>query len=236
MTLPPSGKTLDLATRISQWTQEVARDIKQEHTSEPGLGQRRSTRLQSLASKSRLSLAEISANPRLRKRKTPQDDPSIATSSVGAKRIRTMVAKEMEVVEVPKRGRGRPRKIPDSSQQPVTLPHHAHRSSSRPDLTPALTFSIAASATPRGKSQSPRKRNNKYLDQPRTIATVDIPFLQSCRPGIRLLDYQAVRASAKTRPIPAQVQHLHKKLQDIPHGLIPSELKVGSSSPCGPQF
>lgn len=228
MPLPPSQRSIDSVARISQWAQEVDRDMKQEHTERPNSGQRHSARLQAFAIESRPGLVDISANPRLRKRKTSQD-PDTAASHVSAKRVRTMVKDEVQVVEVEKRGRGRPRKVHQSSKEPVTLPHHTHQSSSRPDLTPAPVFSMAESSLSRRKSRSPRKRNTRYLDQPRTVAAIDIPFLQSCSPAIRLLDYHAIRASVKAQTIPTQVQHLHTTLQNIPHGLIPSELKVDPS-------
>ncbi len=91
-----------------------------------------------------------------------------------------------------------------------------------PDTHSAFSRSGASSEI-RKKSASPRKKA-KFLDQPKASAGVDLQYLETCSPRVKQMSIQNVRVAYGQ--LPASVTHLYQKLNAIPHGLIPSELRV----------
>lgn len=236
--LPPPGQQQTLSTRVDQWMQQIAEDTSnsirsavqnkpQAHKGGQDLHTstlRYQTRLQARLSTQRAPLAETSSNPRLRQRKTLQNN-TIATPDVTRKRGRLMQGDE-EIQRGGKRQRGRPRKGLDSEsgqRAPATV---------LPDelvpLLPDLSIRPSEASPRRRTSQSPRKRTDKYLDQAATNANITLAFLETCTPSVRLRSYSDVRSSPDLHArMSAAVESLHQRLQRIPSGLIPSELKVG---------
>lgn len=240
--LPPPGPQPNLSTRVDQWRQQIAEDSSkairpalwnklQAHKKGQDLSTSTSkyqTRLQARISTRRAVLADTCSNPRLRQRKTLQNH-TIPIPHLTLNKGRTMPGDE-GVQQGGKRQRGRPRKdaISESSQQPADLNLPEDLALSLPDL------SIRPSeASPRRRmSQSPRKRTDTSLDQTRTNANITLAFLETCKPNVQLLSYDDVRTLPSVRArMSAAVEDLHKRLQQIPNGLIPSELKVSWNCP-----
>ena len=235
--LPPPGEQQKLSTRVDQWMQQIAEEISKSiplvvqnkpqahkggqdlHTSTS----RYQTRLQARLTTQQAPLAETSSNPRLRQRRTLQNK-TIATPYVTRKRGRSIQGDE-EIQRGGKRQRGRPRKglNSESGQRAAAtfLPDNIV------PLLPDLSIRPSEASPRRRKSQSPRKRTDTNLDQAATNANITLAFLETCTPSVQLLSYDEVRSfpDIRTRMSPA-VESLHQRLQRIPSGLIPLELKV----------
>ena len=120
----------------------------------------------------------------------------------------------MDESEPPKRRRGRPRRIPDTVAQ-----------NSLDQAVPVFDAQgRSQSSILRRTSSSPRK-HAKHIDQPRAPTSIDMPYLGRCNPRVRMKSFQEAKS---TYQMPQSVITLHTRLQDIPLGLIPSELKVGT--------
>lgn len=240
--LPPPGPQSNLSIRVDQWRQQIAEDTSkairpavqnilhaQEQGQDPSTSTSRyETRLQARNSTQRAVLAHTSSNPRLRRRKTSQNY-TVPIPHLTLKRGRTMLGDE-GAQRGGKRQRGRPRKdhISESSQQAADTHLPEELALSLPDLS--IRPSEASSR--RRMSQSPRKRTDTSLDQTRTNANVTLAFLETCKPSVQLLSYDEVRTSPSVRArMSAAVEDLHKRLQQIPNGVIPSELKVSWNRP-----
>ena len=188
------------STRINQWAHEVA-----ENTQAPP-----ATATQSYRSKLRSSikpahLTEASSNPRLPKRKAfamsdspekPPDSPS-------------------------KRSRGRPKTkgAPNTEGAGSISDQSAPRApSSVPNLPPSKTSRAS-------KSRSPKKRNTlPTFDQTKSETAIDMIYLRSCTPSVKRMSFQDLRK--KQAKIPPAVEYLYKKLNSLPPGVIPQQLKV----------
>ena len=190
----------DTCFRVSHWVQEVARHTIQGKRVTSSHGMRL-----------RPALAEASTNP------SRYVAVQTAKATTGRKRKRSMESLTQE-----KRGRGRPpgvrkplsQKILDTSLplQSKPIPH-----------TPSAFSLPGASSAMRKKSASPQKKG-KYLDQPKASAGVDLEYLETCSPRVKQMSIQTVREVYGQ--LPAPVTYLYQKLDAIPHGLIPSELRV----------
>lgn len=186
----------DTFVSVSHWVQEVAR-----HTQGKRVTSSHGMKLRSVSSckpNRRFALAEASTNPRRY--------VSVQTAKVTAERKRK---RSMENPKQAKRSRGRPPGVlkPDTSLSEPT-----------PDTHSAFSRSGASSEI-RKKSASPRKK-----DQPKASAGVDLQYLETCSPRVKQMSIQNVRVAYGQ--LPASVTHLYQKLNAIPHGLIPSELRV----------
>ena len=94
---------------------------------------------------------------------------------------------------------------------------------SLPESTPYIPISNPSqSSTKEKKPGSPRKA--KTLDQDRSQAHIDLPFLETCKPSVTMRMYSEIKEEGAE--IPQAVQDLYEKLSDIPGGPIPSEVKV----------
>ena len=237
--LPPPGTQPDLSTRVDQWRQRIAESTSKSQEAVQNRSQayeggrdlststlRYQTRLQTRISNHRAALAETSSNPRLCQQKASQNHTTAVHAKV--KRGRSMQG-DGEVSRGGKRPRGRPRKdvTSESSQQAAD----AHLPDELMFSLPDLSVRPSEASPRRRMSQSPHKRTGTNLGQTRTNANVTLDFLQTCQPSVQLLSYEDIRASPAVRArMPAGVEILHKRLQDIPNGLIPSELKVRVST------
>lgn len=236
--LPSPGPQSNLSTRVDQWRQQVAEDTSktirlalwnklQAHEEGQDLSTSTSkyqTRLQARRIAARRAvLADTSSNPRLRQRKSLQNH-TIPIPHLTLKEDRTMQGDE-GVQRGGKRQRGRPKKdlISESSQQAAVFKIPEDLALSLPDRS----IRPSEGSPQRRKSQSPRKKNDTSLDQTKTNANITLAFLETCKPSVQLLSLQDVRALPGVRArMSAAVEDLHKRLQQIPNGLIPSELKV----------
>lgn len=158
----------------------------------------------------RAGLAEISYNLQGRNRNSSDDT---ANEAIGIKRKLSMNESEPT-----KRRRGRPRRITDTAAQNPIL-----GAQSRP--SPAFfATDQSQSSKLRRKSASPRK-NARHIDQPRAPTSIDMPYLGRCNPRVKMKSFQEAKSAYK---MPHSVLNLHTRLQNIPLGLIPGELKVGT--------
>ena len=194
---------------VSHWVQEVA-----QHTIQgKGVTSSHGMRLRSVSSckpNRRPALAEASKNH--------QRYVSVQTAkpATGRKRKRPMENPTQE-----KRGRGRPPKVPRTLSQNVLDTSLPLLSKPTPD-TPSTFSRSGATSGIRKKSTSPRKA--KFLDQPKSSAGVDLRYLETCTPRVKQMSLQDVRVAYGQ--LPASVANLYQKLNAIPHGVIPSELRV----------
>ena len=157
---------------------------------------------------SRLGLTEISYN--LRSYRNSSNDTVKRT-------ITTKRKLPMDETEPTKRRRGRPRRTPEAAAQ-NNIGAQIRTNSA------FFTMEQSQSSGIRPKSASPRK-NAKHIDQPRAPTSLDMPYLEICNPGVKMKSFQ----EAKSRyNMPQSVMTLHTRLQDIPLGLIPLELEVGT--------
>ncbi|KAL9123594.1 MAG: hypothetical protein Q9217_006989 [Psora testacea] len=217
----------DLLKRIDCWIKEVAR-YTEDYTRAPtrtsdfrgrGFGAN-GMRLRSSAK--RTGLAEISGNKQTPKRKVSdvmEDKPQ------GETRKKTKTNEEIEHRGREHRGRGRPK----GSKNKGTLDggQHALPLRSPPFSIPNLPSSDLlpsgnSGLSPR-KGGSPKKKGVKRLDQAMSEASIDMAYLATCAPAIRQTDFPSLRAAKKD--IPTTVIGLYNKLRNVPHGVIPSELK-----------
>ena len=186
----------DECKQINHWAQEVAKHKRQRRT----------------------GLTGISHN--LRSSKTANHLHKNNTERLGAKR-----KSQMGESEPTKRGRGRPPRVRPAADPKVqnsfdksTPVHGEFNNAPMPLLQKAQTQSSGS----RQKSISPRK-NAMHIDQRRTPTNIDMPYLARCNPRVIRKDFQKAKA---TYNIPKSVLDLHSRLQDVPSGLIPLELKV----------
>jgi len=197
------------SSRISQWANEVAR-----HTQAP-----LTTATQSYRSKLRSStkrahptsstkpapLAKASSNPRLPKRKafamsdSPQKPPDVTS----------------------KRARGRPRtKDPPNIEGTGSIAGES--APGAPSSIPTLPPSKSSRAS---KSRSPMKKTTlPSLNQTKSEIAIDMVYLRSCTPPVKRMSFQDLRE--KQDKIPLAVEYLYKKLNNLPPGVIPQQLKV----------
>ena len=239
--LPSPRPQSNLSTRVDQRRQQLAEDTskairvalwiklhgyeeRQDLSTSTG---KYHTRLQArrIAAR-RADLADISANPGLRQRESLQNH-TIPIPHLTLKEDRTMQDDE-GVQRGGKRHRGRPKKaISESSQQSALykLPDKLPDELAFP--LPDRSIRPSEGSPQRRKSQSPRKKNDTSLDQTKTPANITLAYLETCSPSVKLLSHQNVRDLESVRAqMSAAVEDLHNRLQHIPHGLIPSELKV----------
>ncbi len=208
--MPCTDQPHDTYVSVSHWVQEVAQYTIQGK----GVTSSHGMKLRSVSSckpNRRPALAEASTNPRR------YVYVQRAEATTGRKRKRPMENAKQE-----KRGRGRPpgvRKPLNQNPSDTSLPLLGKPT---PD-TPSAFSRSGASSEVRRKSASPRK-NAKFLDQPKVSAGVDLQYLETCSPRVKQMSIQNVRAVYGQ--LPASVTHLYQKLNAIPHGVIPSELRV----------
>ncbi|KAL8648726.1 MAG: hypothetical protein Q9210_004814 [Variospora velana] len=168
----------------------------------------------------RPSLAAISANPqRYHLRGHTQAPPCY---NYARKRKQQMDhAEDFLPVDhsrpTPKR-RGRPPK--DPSKQPG--PTQRVPLNDIPSVSPEQSTNPSSSGIPSKRSRS-RSQASKTFEQPKTTATIDLPYLASCNPHVERRSYKELLAKYKQLPEP--VASLLSALTNIPHGVIPEALK-----------
>ena len=125
----------------------------------------------------------------------------------------------------------------DDSQRPVEstggrLASHEYRAlqldqclGSGPPPTPQDFAEGVPSISPsRRSSQSPSKRGQQFIGDTRIPATVNMSFLETCNPGVRLKGaYQA--SLLLNRELPPEVKYLYESFKEPP-GFVPHLLQV----------
>ena len=211
--LPLSRAQSDLSTRIDQWTREVAKHTRFYNKAKT-LGLAGSNHGMNLRSSvPRQGLAEVSSNPRLRKRKADKTMPDSKGRAANTGRKKVKIPDVAEGGTGTGRGRGRPPKRQPVQNTPMTL---RSRLSSSVSVLPLPTHpTFQPPSVPRSRSTSPRK------------APIDMAYLHDCNPGVRLRTYRQIRMDGEASLIPESVCLLHERLAKVPKNTIPSELKVG---------
>lgn len=89
-------------------------------------------------------------------------------------------------------------------------------------VAPSEVFDPAEASQPI-RPASPKKRG-RTISQSKTDATIDMKFLESCRPSVKL---KSPREARESGPLPQSVTDLYQCLSRTPGGFIPGPLKVG---------
>lgn len=89
---------------------------------------------------------------------------------------------------------------------------------------PSKQSTLPSSSGKGGARSRSRSRATKTFDQPKTTATVDLPYLGSCDPHVERFSYEAVRK--KYGPLPKPAADLFSALTRLPNAVIPGTLKV----------
>ncbi|KAL8712370.1 MAG: hypothetical protein Q9225_006955 [Loekoesia sp. 1 TL-2023] len=223
----PSPTSQALHSRIWSWAQEVDRSANPGR--QPRLRPKCTGRVTSNGMKlrdrpARKTLVEISINPRCRKRKLAEAMPDSEKTSGGTS------------AQPAKKGRGRPlgsknkasAAVEDNGDyqrddEPVSLPSRGHPASI-PDLPPPSASSAKTPQSRQSSSPSKSKRGERMLGQPRPDATIDMAFLETCKPSVTKRTFRELKAAGKL--IPEAAQELRQKLLFVPKGLIPFQLKA----------
>ncbi|KAL8804510.1 MAG: hypothetical protein Q9182_002518 [Xanthomendoza sp. 2 TL-2023] len=205
-------------TRKFPWAQQVNKYADQSRapvllTNPPGRVIPNGMRLR--ARPARKTLADISINPHLRKRKVGVDIPDKAGPSDGNN------------TEPAKKRKGRPpgstNKIPagidesniDNGERAFSIPSRG-RPFSIPDLQPP-SASSAKTPSPRKSSPTKNKRGDRTLDWPRADAEIDMPFLERCDPAVIKTSFRELKAAGKV--VPEASLELRQKLLYVPKAL-----------------
>ena len=156
-------------------------------------------------------LAPTSGNPR--KRKAPLDEERDGYSAAAGKRAKKMSGntgnQEDPVKE--KTGeikRGRPLGSKNKTQ---------------PVLTPGEFFVPPSPSKSSSKAKPGSPKRAKSRANARTDASIDVAYLRSCTPSVKL---KTPLEAEKKGPMPPKTRSLYEKLDDVPVGCIPVELKV----------
>ena len=233
---------LELLARIERWNQEVIKNTLQQGSIKPPPSQSsKSHRMKLRSQVTRPALGEVSGNLYSRKRKASIEMPDRVNIKAGKKAVTDRHVREDgrrldlgpsaenqgagqdedEALEQPvPRRRGRPPKNPEiASASRIDL-------QLRPGIAPP-PWPLSDPSSSRKASTSPRKRGQITLEQPIAESAIDMSYLRSCDPAVYLTTFSELRRSLK-RILPS-VEGLYVKLQNVPHGLIPSALEVFTS-------
>ena len=210
----PREVPCDLFAQIDSWSQAVSqqadhslqrfppspRNLRPRPTPKPGAN----------ANQTR-HLASISANPRVRK--APLNEESTARKKP-RKRARKMlgnIGNQGDPIkgDAGEKKRGRPLGSKNKTQ---------------PVLTPAdiMVPSSPSKSSSTVKSASPKRAKSRA--NTKTDASIDVPYLKSCNPSVWLKN---PTEALQVGPIPPETRSLYQKLDDVPFGCIPAQLKVG---------
>ena len=157
-------------------------------------------------------LAPTSGNPRKRKA-PPLGEEGDGRSAAAGKREKKMsgnkgIQGEPVKEEVGEKKRGRPLGSKNKTQ-PVLTPG---------EILPPPSPSKSSS---KGKPGSPKRAKSRA--NARTDASIDLAYLRSCTPSVKL---KTPLEAEKKEPMPPKTRSLYERLDDVPVGCIPVELKV----------
>ena len=231
----------DLYTRIDHWKQEVVKNTLQQIPTQARSQKYEAHHMQLRSRDTRPALAEVSGNPYSRKRNASAIMADAPPRKYGKKAVMNDNAEE--VARRP--GRGRPpknRQVDTGEPEPMKQSTSRRQGQSannaelansrepslpiRAELPPSI-WSPSRSASPRKAGTSPSKKGQITLDKPISEAAIDMDYLSRCDPAVHLITFRELKIEGIG--IPSQVDDLFRKLQGVPHGLIPYALKVSSS-------
>ena len=228
---------LDLLARIDRWNQEVIKNTLQRGSIRQPPSQSYKHHHMKLRSQvTHPALGEISGNSYPRKRKASSEMADRVNTKAGKKAVMERNAEEDgqrldmgprdEALEQPEpRRRGRPPKNPQLTNAPqIDL---QLRPGIPPTPFPPTPWPPSGSGSPRKATTSPSKRGQITLEKPISEAAIDMHYLRRCDPAVHLTTFLSLRQSQ--RKISSPVRDLFVKLENVPHGLIPSALEVGTS-------
>ena len=157
-------------------------------------------------------LAPTSGNPR--KRKTPLDeeegDGHSAAAGKKAKKMSDNTGNKGDPLreETGEKKRGRPL---------------GSRNKTQPVLTPGESFVPPSPSRSSSKAKPGSPKRAKSRANARTDASIDLAYLRSCTPSVKL---KTPLEAEKKGSMPPKTRSLYEKLDDVPVGCIPVELKV----------
>ncbi len=225
----------DLVKRKDHWQQEVFNNRPQQASAkQPRLQDNDSHHHMKLRSQNTRPMpAEVSGNQKARKRKVyvpMSDSAAVKKGKKGEEVDRDGDAQEI----VTRRG---PARSPKDMEAEVDRGmkqrrHRRGRSQIVPELTnaqapaeaPSSVWSPSDSASSRKAASSPNERDQITIDKVPSEALIDMEYLRRCDPPVKLTSFYDLRVGQKK--IASSVLDLHKRLQDVPTGLIPSTLRV----------
>lgn len=214
----------DLFARIESWKQEVAKNTRQhELEGQPRLQKHEPHPMKLRSQDTRSALAEVSGNSFAPKRKASTTIADSATTKTDKKaRMNENEQKDGPMEQQAPRGRGRPRKIVEPTiAGPLSI--------QIPTGPPPTVWCPSSLTSPQKAPASPSKKGQVTLDKMPSEAAIDMAYLELCCPAVKMTSFKVLRQAGTE--ISSPVLDLHKKLETIPLGLIPSALEV-SSSPC----
>ena len=210
----PREVPCDLFDQIGNWSQAVSQQadhsLQRPPPSPRNLRTRPVPRPKPSTEQSR-HLAPTSGNPR--KRKAPLDEKGNGHSAAAGKRAKKMSGNtgnrgDPMREETAEKKRGRPLGSKNKTQ---------------PVLTPGEIFAppSPSKSSSKGKPGSPKRAKSRA--NARTDASIDLAYLRSCTPSVKL---KTPLEAEKKGPMPLKTRSLYEKLDDVPVGCVPVELKV----------
>ncbi|KAL8713806.1 MAG: hypothetical protein Q9225_006709 [Loekoesia sp. 1 TL-2023] len=203
--LPIPSPQTDLFARIERWAAKV--DEHRQHTEAPVFTSHSRHSMNLRSSSKRQPLIDTSHNSRLPKRKAsaamPDGEPSPKRSNRPPSPRKNWAADGQAIGNVP------------SALQ--------HVLSSVPSLPPSAA-STSVPSKGGSRTPSPTRKGTKTLNQLRSLDSLTMNDLEECEPKVKMRPYGWVAASIYNK-VPPSVALLHKRLEQIPAKLFPSELK-----------
>ncbi|KAI4256867.1 MAG: hypothetical protein L6R42_005979 [Xanthoria sp. 1 TBL-2021] len=215
----PPQPSQDLHYQIWSWAQQVnqyTQQYNQQSLPFESISRTTANGMRLRDRPARNPLAEIPINPHCRKRKVEKAMPDKEDVRAG------------DTAEPVKKRRGRPpgsrnKSHGQGSNKPDSVLSRG-RPPSIPNLPPPSASSAKTPSSRKSSSPSKSKRGDRTLEQPRPDATVDMPFLETCKPAVFKTSFRELKAAGK--PIPDAILEVRQKLLYVPKGLIPRELKA----------
>ena len=228
----------DLVNRIDHWKQKVVNNTPQQVSANqllwPDNDYNHHMKLRSQST--RPVPAEVSGNPNARKRKASapmSDSAAIKKGKKGKEVYRDGYAQDSVTRQGPARS---PKDVKAEVDRGMEQRRNRRdRSQIVPELTnteapaeaPSSVWSPSDSASSRKDAFSPSERCQITIDSVPSETLIDMEYLRRCDPPVKLTTFYDLRVGLKK--VSSPVLGLHKRLQDVPTGLIPSTLRVSSS-------
>lgn len=166
-------------------------------------------RLKSRTEQSRY-LAPTSGNPRKRKARLDEEGDGHSAAGKREKKMSGNTGNQGDPVkeQMGEKKRGRPLGSKNKTQ---------------PTLTPEEIFVPPSPSKSSSKAKPGSPKRAKSRANARTDASIDLAYLRSCTPSVNL---KTPLEAEKKGPMPPKTRALYEKLDDVPVGCIPVELKV----------
>ncbi|KAL9639767.1 MAG: hypothetical protein Q9204_000967 [Flavoplaca sp. TL-2023a] len=211
---------------INKWRQEVASTIRHRKPRNTQLFNSSSRTLRSGRPNTRPGLGEVSGNPQKANPNTQIANHRADAGVLKRKRNRNMAMnrsseqneQDPDSAPGPEASRGKRRGRPPLNRhgqsmrgttQKVALNDHGQTQGS---VKPSRTGSRS------------RSRSRKTMDQPASTTSIELRFLERCKPSVKQRMPERVRAEYNS--IPKEADKLLKALREVPTGVIPSTLEA----------